>query len=77
MGLLAAQTAMSFGATDVAITDVNAYRLDVARQLGVPAALNVRATTLATAGIEADVLVECSGHPEATRDAIAVLTRAG
>jgi L-iditol 2-dehydrogenase len=77
VGLLAAQVALALGAVDVTITDVNQRRLELARRLGVRSAIDVKATPLATAGVEADVLLECSGHPAAVAEAIGVVARAG
>jgi L-iditol 2-dehydrogenase len=77
VGLLAAQVAMALGADDVTITDVSEHRLGLAKELGVSRALDVSATPLAAAGVEADVLLECSGHPTAVAQAIGVVARAG
>jgi L-iditol 2-dehydrogenase len=77
VGLLAAQVAMALGAVDVTVTDVNPHRLHLAKQLGVGCALDVSATPLASAGIEADVLLECSGRPSAAAEAMGVVARAG
>jgi L-iditol 2-dehydrogenase len=62
IGLLAMQVATAFGATDVAISDVNEHRLSVAERMG--------ATRILRAGRDApgevDAVIECSGHPAAT-----------
>ncbi|MGE3594107.1 MAG: L-threonine 3-dehydrogenase [Dehalococcoidia bacterium] len=49
IGIMAAMVARHAGARHVVITDVNAYRLDLARQLGVTRAVDVRSEDLATA----------------------------
>jgi L-iditol 2-dehydrogenase len=77
VGLLAAQVAMALGADDVTITDVSEHRLALAKELGVSRALDVSATPLAAAGVEADVLLECSGHPAALAQAFGVVAPAG
>ena len=77
VGLLAAQVAMALGAVDVTVTDVNEHRLDVARQLGVRAAIDVGTTPLAHTGLQADVLLECSGRPTALGEAVGLVARAG
>jgi L-iditol 2-dehydrogenase len=77
IGLLAAQTALAFGATQVVIADVNENRLQLADRLGVTDTVNVARTMLADAGVEPEVLLECSGHPEATAAAVRVLAPAG
>jgi L-iditol 2-dehydrogenase len=73
IGLLAMQTALALGAAEVTITDLNPRRLEVARQTGATRALNVAETPLADAGIEADVLIECTGHPQVLLDGIRAL----
>lgn len=77
VGLLAAQVARALGADDVTITDVNQHRLTLAGQLGIDRALDTRKGALPMAGVEADVLLECTGHPHATAEAIGVVARAG
>ena len=76
IGLIAAQTARAYGAAEVWITDVNPHRLAVAAELGFTA-IDVSATPLSEAGVEADVLFECSGNEQATNDAIRAVGRAG
>lgn len=76
IGLVAAQAARAFGATEVVITDVNAERLALGKQLGATA-LDVSQTSIADAGFQPDVLLECSGNERATRDGILAMTRAG
>jgi len=77
IGLVCLQAALAFGATDVTVTDINPARLRLATQLGATTALDTRAEPLAGAGIDPDVLLECSGHPAAINQAIRVMTRAG
>jgi L-iditol 2-dehydrogenase len=69
IGLLAAQCARAFGATEIVVTDVNEHRLAMARANG--------ATGTELAGFEADALIECSGHPAALRGGIEALRPAG
>lgn len=76
IGLIAAQTARAFGADTVTVTDVNQHRLDLAARLGL-ATVNVAETSPADAGIEPDVLLECSGNARATWDAVSTVARAG
>ena len=76
IGLIAAQTARAYGATEVAVTDVNPHRLQLATELGLRA-VNVAEASLAEMGDEADVLLECSGNARATSDAVRTLARAG
>jgi L-iditol 2-dehydrogenase len=73
IGLLSVQAARARGATEVIVTDVNERRLALARATG--------ATRTVRAGdpleLEADVLIECSGHPQALRDGITALRPGG
>ena len=77
VGLVAAQAALALGAASVAVTDVNPHRLALALDLGVTEAVDVSETPLSASGREADVLLECSGHPGATADAILAVAPAG
>jgi L-iditol 2-dehydrogenase len=77
IGLLAMQAAFALGATQVAIADVNPHRLELARRTGATRALDLRERPLGEAGVEADVLLECSGHPAALADGIRSLRPAG
>jgi L-iditol 2-dehydrogenase len=76
IGLVCVQAAFAFGAAEVAVSDVNPHRLALAGKLGARA-IDVSATSLAAAGVEPDVLLECSGNARATTDAIATVARAG
>ena len=77
IGIMAAAVARHAGARYTVITDVNPYRLDLARKLGVTLAVDVRETSLQdvqkqlgmTEGF--DVGLEMSGNPAAFRDMIA------
>jgi L-iditol 2-dehydrogenase len=77
IGQLAMQVARALGAAEVTVTDVNPHRLDVARRGGATRVLDVREAPLAEAGVEADVLLECSGHPASLADGIRALRPAG
>lgn len=77
VGLLAAQAANALGAAEVVVTDVNAHRLALARELGATLALDVGTTPIGQSGVRPDVLLECSGHPGATAEALRAVTRAG
>ena len=76
IGIMAAAVVRHAGARFVVITDVNEWRLELARKMGVTEAVNVRDTTLAdvqkklgmTEGF--DVGLEMSGNPDALRDMI-------
>ena len=76
IGLVSAQTARAFGATEVVVTDVDPHRLALAEQLGATA-VDTSSVRLADTGFEPDVLLECSGNARATFDGLSVLARAG
>jgi threonine 3-dehydrogenase len=77
IGIMAAAVARHAGARYTVITDLNPYRLALARKLGVTLAVDVRETSLKdvqkqlgmTEGF--DVGLEMSGNPAALRDMIA------
>ncbi len=77
VGLVAMQAALALGAASVVVTDVNPHRLALARELGATEALDVDATPVSESGLAVDVLLECSGHPGATADAIRAVAPAG
>jgi L-iditol 2-dehydrogenase len=77
IGLLAAQAAQAFGATEITVTDVNQNRLGVAERTAATRTLDVSETTLEDAGVEADALLECSGHPASVKAGITALRPAG
>jgi threonine 3-dehydrogenase len=77
IGIMAAAVVRHAGARYVVITDVNPYRLELARKIGVTLAVDTRQTPLAdvqkrlgmTEGF--DVGLEMSGHPSALREMLA------
>ncbi|HXR68437.1 MAG TPA: NAD(P)-dependent alcohol dehydrogenase [Dermatophilaceae bacterium] len=77
VGLVTAQCALALGASEVTVTDVNRHRLQLAGELGVTTTVDLGTTSLADSGVEPDVLLECSGRPEAVIDAIPTVARAG
>jgi L-iditol 2-dehydrogenase len=77
VGLVAAQVATALGAARVVVTDVNPHRLELARELGATDVVDARSQSVADTGVEPDVLLECSGHPGATAEAIRAVARAG
>lgn len=77
IGLVCAQCALAFGATDVVVADVNPGRLRLAADLGATETIDVSAVPLGEAGVEPDILIECSGHPAAIKSAVATVARAG
>jgi len=77
IGLVCLQAALAYGATEVVVSDVNAHRLALATRLGATQVVDVSQVELSSTGTEPDVLLECSGNPRATTDAIRTVARAG
>jgi L-iditol 2-dehydrogenase len=77
IGLLAMQVARALGARELTVTDVNPHRLALARRTGATRVIDVRQEPLAESGVQADVLLECSGHPASLADGIRALRPAG
>lgn len=77
IGLVSLQAALAFGATEVVVSDVNPARLALARELGATATVDVRSERPTDLPRPPQVLLECSGHPGATADAIRALDLAG
>jgi threonine 3-dehydrogenase len=83
IGLMAAAVCRFVGARHVVVTDVNDYRLDLARTLGASRAVNVARTPLPAAMQELeiadgfDVGLEMSGSPAAFGDLVAAMHHGG
>ena len=77
IGMLAMKVALALGATEITMTDVFPQRLEIARKLGATRTVHVAETPLASVGVEADVLIECSGNQKALMDGIRSLGPAG
>ena len=83
IGIMACQIARFVGARHVVITDVNEYRLALARKMGASVALDVRSgsirATMAELGMTEgfDVGFEMSGSPDALRDLIEAMHHGG
>ncbi|MCS6900518.1 MAG: zinc-binding dehydrogenase, partial [Myxococcales bacterium] len=83
IGIMAVAIARHVGARHVVITDVNDYRLDLARKLGATRAVNVKNTRIQdvmgdlgmTEGF--DVGLEMSGNAQAMRDLFDVMNHGG
>lgn len=74
IGVMAASVVKHAGARHVVVTDVNPYRLELARKMGATVALDVRENTIASVQNQLgmtegfDVGLEMSGNPVAFRD---------
>jgi threonine 3-dehydrogenase len=83
IGIMAAAVVKHAGARFVVVTDVNDYRLALAKKMGATVALNVKQGTLAevqkTLGMKEgfDVGLEMSGNPQAFRDMLANMSHGG
>ncbi len=83
IGVMAVAIARYAGARHIVITDVNDYRLDLARQAGASVALNVTQgsidDTMKDLGMEEgfDVGMEMSGNPSAFRDLLRTMHHGG
>src|SRR3954454_11782656 len=71
IGQLAAQCARAFGATEITVTDVNPHRLELAARTAATRTIDVSKASLD--GVEADALIECSGHPDSVKAGITAL----
>ena len=83
IGIMAAAVARHAAARYVVITDVNPYRLELAKRMGATLAVDVRSQSLADAqrqlGMKEgfDVGLEMSGNPAAFRDLVANMCHGG
>lgn len=83
IGIMAAAVVRHAGARHVVITDVNPYRLDLARKMGVTLAVDVRETSIAETQKQLgmlegfDVGLEMSGNPQAFNDMLGNMCHGG
>ena len=83
IGIMSAAIARHAGARHVVITDVNEYRLDLAKSMGVTRAVNVANESLADVQKELgmdegfDVGLEMSGNPDAFNEMLANMCHGG
>ena len=83
IGIMAAAVVRHAGARHVVITDVNPYRLALARKMGVTLAVDARSSSLTDVQTQLgmregfDVGLEMSGNPAAFRDMLANMCHGG
>ncbi len=83
VGLMAAAIARHVGARFVVVTDVNGYRLELARKMGATRAVDAKAESLSNVMEELgmkegfDVGMEMSGNAGALRDLLGVMNHGG
>jgi L-iditol 2-dehydrogenase len=75
IGIIAAQAARAFGATEIYITDIAEDRLAFALKHGATHALNPR--TDSVEGLDVDAFIDASGAPQAVRSGIKAVGPAG
>ncbi|MET3172410.1 UNVERIFIED_ORG: L-iditol 2-dehydrogenase [Arthrobacter sp. UYCu721] len=75
IGIIAAQAARAFGATEIYITDIAEDRLAFALKNGATHALNARIDSVE--GLDVDAFIDASGAPQAVRSGIKALGPAG
>ncbi|MDP6451291.1 MAG: L-threonine 3-dehydrogenase, partial [Lentisphaeria bacterium] len=83
IGCMVAAVVRHAGARHIVVTDVNPYRLELARKMGATLAIDVRHETLEAVQQELemregfDVGLEMSGHPEALHQMIGAMIHGG
>jgi len=83
IGIMAVSVVRHAGARNVVITDVNPYRLELARKMGATLTVDVRKRSIADAQKELgmkegfDIGLEMSGSPDAFRDMLANMCHGG
>jgi threonine 3-dehydrogenase len=83
IGIMAASVVRHAGARHVVVTDVNPYRLELARRMGATFTVDVRDRTIAAAQKELgmkegfDIGLEMSGNADAYRDMLANMCHGG
>ena len=83
IGVMACAVVRHAGARHVVVTDVNPYRLELAKKMGATLALNVKEQSIADAQAQLgmregfDVGLEMSGSPAAFRDMLANMCHGG
>lgn len=83
IGIMAAAVARYAGARHVVITDINPYRLELAKKIGVTRSLNPQSEDLAQVQRELgmtegfDIGLEMSGNPHAFRELLAHMAHGG
>jgi threonine 3-dehydrogenase len=83
IGLMSIAVARICGATQIFATEINEYRIDLARKVGADHVLNPKTEEVGqyvlreTGGLGVDVVLEMSGNPTAIRQAFEVLRPGG
>lgn len=75
IGVILAQTARAFGASEVFVTDIDEGRREIASRFGATRVLNPRVD--AVEGLEVDAFIDATGAPSAVRAGISAVRPAG
>jgi L-iditol 2-dehydrogenase len=75
IGIVTAQVARAFGATDVVVTEVDPQRRELAARFGATASLDPNVEDLS--GLAVDVFIDASGSPTAVSSGLAAVRSAG
>ncbi|MEO0139905.1 MAG: L-threonine 3-dehydrogenase [candidate division WOR-3 bacterium] len=83
IGAMAVAIAKAYGAAKVIASDINDFRLNIAKKMGADYTINPEIDSLKTAvmditnGKGVDVVLEMSGNPQALESALSVITNGG
>lgn len=77
IGIICAQAAKAFGASNIIVTDLVAERRERALRYGATRAIDPRETDIPTAGLDVNAFVDASGSPRAVFDGIKAVRPAG
>lgn len=83
IGLLAISIAKASGASKIYASDFKDFRLSLAKRVGADVVINLKEEKLVEAMLDytngdgVDVLVECSGSPQALKEGLEALTKGG
>lgn len=77
IGIVAAQVARAFGATEVIVSDVVTERLEVAMKFGATRVIDPTQTDIGELGLEVDAFIDASGAPRAVATGILAVKPAG
>lgn len=77
IGIICAQVAKAYGATDVIVSDLNGQRREKALQFGADRVIDPTSTDMANLGLGADAFIEASGATPALQSGIRNVAPAG
>ena len=77
IGIMCAQAARAFGASEIIVSDLVPERRERALRYGATRVLDPRETDIATAGLDVDAFVDASGSPHAVMSGIKAVRPAG